>query len=256
MGLPRSGRDALKGYAFLGIVVILAALLMSCGGPEPTPASVVGATSDAPTSPSPTSAAVAAGAAEQAAAGGPTPTAPQATGTTAPETVAAPTPMPTPVPAPLPTSMPAAQPGPSPSPATQPMPTAAPAKQPTPTPLPPPTVTPTPTAVPPPQLTGRVDLEAVRLLSAKRGVPLDSGLERVSIHSLDGVVLASQTELGPDATFSFVASRKNAYLIMAETLGGLKLWAISPLVLKDTVQIVNLRSTYVRWTPSVGQSWG
>ena len=125
--LPRSRRNALKFYAFFGIVVFLAAMLTACGGPEPSPASVVGATSDAAISPTPT----------------PTPTA---------------------VSTRLPTAIPAVQPVPSPSPATQPLPTTAPAIEPPPTPLLPPTVTPAPTAVLPPQLTGRVDLEALHLL--------------------------------------------------------------------------------------------
>ena len=68
-------------------------------------------------------------------------------------------------------------------------------------------------------------------------------MERVSIHSLDGVLLASQTELGPGAAFSFEASRKNAYLLMAQAAGGVKLWAISPQVVENTVQDVDLRST-------------
>ena len=245
MDPPSPRRIALKCYALFGIVVILAAVLTACGGPEPSPASVGRATSDAAMSPTPTPAASAAAATDQAGEGDPTPLATQATGTTPPETVALPTPTPTPVPIPLRTAIAPAQPGLSPSPpATQPIPTATTAMEPTPTPLLPPTVTTTPTAVPPPRLTGRVDLDALHLLFAKRGLALDSRLKRVSIHSLDGPVLASQTELGPEATFSFEASRNNAFLLMAESAGGVKLWAVSPLVLEDTVQIVDLRSTY------------
>jgi hypothetical protein len=58
------------------------------------------------------------------------------------------------------------------------------------------------------------------------------------------VVLATQTEFGPDATFSFEAPLNEACLLMAQTTGGVKLWAISPLFLEDTVQNIDLRSTY------------
>ena len=69
-------------------------------------------------------------------------------------------------------------------------------------------------------------------------------MERVSLLSLEGVVLATQTKLGPEATFSFEVSLNEACLLMAQTAGGVKLWAISPLVLEDTAQNINLRSTY------------
>ena len=56
--------------------------------------------------------------------------------------------------------------------------------------------------------------------------------------------MATQTKLGPGATFSFEAPLNEAGLLMAQTTGGVKLWAMSPLVLEDTVQNIDLRSTY------------
>ena len=222
----------MKFYAFLGMVVFLTVTLTACGGDEPLPATAVEATSIATIAPTPIPTASATGDANLGGAVNPTPLSAEAMATTEPQAETVPAPATSAVPTPAPTAATAAQPVPSPTPAIQPIPTAAPA------------ATPAPTAVLPPHLMGRIDLDALRPLLAKRGVSLDSGLERVSIHSLDGVVLATQTEFGPEATFSFEASRNNAYLLMAQVNGGVKLWAISPTVMKDTAQNLDLRSTY------------
>ncbi|MCH8225881.1 MAG: PD40 domain-containing protein [Chloroflexi bacterium] len=230
----------MKLNAFFGIVAVLIAISIACGGPEPSPASVAAPTSDAATAPS----ATATPAADQAGVAGPTPLAAEGSAAAPPETVAVPTPVPAAVPTRLPAAVTAAQAVPSPSPAAQPIPTPAPAIKPTPAPLLSPTVTPSPTAILPPRLTGRVDVESLRVLFAKRGVLLDARVERVSLLTLGGVVLATQTKLGPGATFSFEAPLNEAGLLMAQTTGGVKLWAMSPLVLEDTVQNIDLRSTY------------
>ena len=211
----------MKSLVFLSTAAVFVGLLAACTGAEPSPKSAPPA--DPRPATAPPSATVA-----------PSP-APLAKATTVRVQQVEPTADAAPAIKPTLTSKVVADATPAPKVVASPAPTPQP---------PPPTPAPKPTPVPGPQLSGRVDLQDLKLLYSRHGLPLDTALQRVSAHSLDGAELALLKTVGPDGAFAFNLPKDTAYLLNALTVDGVNLWALTSVLEKDLVQDVSLQTSY------------
>ncbi len=93
-------------------------------------------------------------------------------------------------------------------------------------------------------VTGQINMESLNPLFSNYDLTLNTDIEGVSIHSLDGTELSVQEEVSPNATFSFQVPSGAAYFLKARTVEGVNLWAITPMISNDTVQDIDLNTTY------------
>lgn len=95
-----------------------------------------------------------------------------------------------------------------------------------------------------PRVTGHVDIDSLEKLFSRYDITLKTGLEKVSIHNLDGAEIASDKNATLTGSFSFQVPSGSAYFLKARTADGVNLWAITPVISNDTDQDISLNTTY------------
>ncbi|PKB82761.1 MAG: hypothetical protein BZY88_03705 [SAR202 cluster bacterium Io17-Chloro-G9] len=89
-------------------------------------------------------------------------------------------------------------------------------------------------------LSGRVQWDGLASLFAERNQPVQTEVDQVSVLTLTGEALASQSD---SATFEFRVAPGEAYLLKVRTAQGVNLWGLTSMLTDDTILDVSLAST-------------